>query len=167
MHLRKATPADSASLIVFLQKLYAESRFMLFEPDEFTATEAQQAARIEALAKADAGVMFVCEADGEIVGMVFGNRGSARRTRHSLYVVIGVLQDCAGRGVGRSLMEALEGWARAEQLHRIELTVDITNQRAIALYERCGFEREGVKRHARNLGGEYVDEYYMSKLIAV
>jgi len=99
--------------------------------------------------------------------MVLGNRRIARRTRHSLYVVIGVLQVWIGRGVGRALLEALESWARARGLHRLELTVDVENRRAIALYEKCGFEREGVKRHSRRIEGRYSDELYMSKLISV
>jgi len=35
-----------------------------------------------------------------------------------------------------------------------------------SLYERAGFEREGIKRHSLWLDGRYVDELYMSKLIA-
>jgi len=130
-------------------------------------TEEQQARRIEEMSRSESGVMLVCETNNELIGVVFGHRGVARRTRHSLYVVIGVLQAWVGRGVGRALLEALEAWARSKELHRLELTVDVTNQRAIALYEKCGFEREGVKRHSRKIDGKYSDELYMSKLISV
>lgn len=167
MRVREAIPSDSARLIAFFRTLYSETTFMLFEPDEFTVTEEQQARRIEEMSRSESGVMFVCETDDELIGVVFGNRGIARRTRHSLYVVIGVLQGWVGRGVGRALFEALEGWARSRALHRLELTVDADNRRAIALYEKCGFEREGVKRHSRKIEGRYSDELYMSKLIAV
>ena len=139
---------------------------MLFEPDEFTVTEEQQARGIEEMSRSESGVVFVCEEDNELIGAIAGNRGIARRTRHSLYVVIGVLQAWGGRGVGRALLEALEGWARSRGLHRLELTVDVDNRRAIALYEKCGFEREGVKRHSRRIEGRYSDELYMSKLLA-
>jgi len=44
--------------------------------------------------------------------------------------------------------------------------VQVHNIRAIALYENCGFEREGLKRHSLRIDGTYVDEYYMSKLLA-
>ena len=140
---------------------------MLFEQDEFTVTEEEQALRIAEASRSESGVIFVCEVDDDLVGVVFGNRGVARRTRHSLYVVIGVLQAWVGRGIGRALLEALEGWARSRGLHRLELTVDVENRRAIALYENCGFEREGVKRHSRRIEGSYSDELYMSKLITV
>ncbi len=167
MRAREAIPSDSARLVAFFRTLYSETNFMLFEPGEFALTEEQQARRIEEMSGSDAGVMFVCESDNELIGVVFGNRGIARRTRHSLHVVIGVLQAWVGRSVGRTLLEALEGWARSRGLHRLELTVDVDNGRAIALYEKCGFEREGVKRHSRKIEGRYSDELYMSKLIAV
>lgn len=167
MHVREATPSDSARLVALVRTLYEQTSFMLFEPDEFTITEEQQARRMEEVARSESGVMFVCEADDELIGVVFGNRGIARRTRHSIYIVIGVLQAWVGRGVGRALLEALENWARSRGLHRLELTVDVDNRRAIALYEKCGFEREGVKRHSRRVDGRYSDELYMSKLLAV
>jgi RimJ/RimL family protein N-acetyltransferase len=165
MRVREAMSSDSARLVGFFRQLYSETPFMLFEPDEFTVTEAQQAQRIEEMSRAESGVIFVCETPDDLIGVVFGNRGVARRTRHSLYVVIGVLQAQVGKGVGHALLNALEGWARARGLHRLELTVDVENRRAIALYEKCGFEREGVRRHSRRIEGRYSDELYMSKLI--
>ena len=167
MLVREAISSDSARLVAFFRTLYSETNFLLLEPNEFTVTEEQQARRIEEMSRSDSGAMFVCETDNELIGVVFGNRGIARRTRHSLYVVIGVLQAWVGRGVGRALLEALEAWARSRGLHRLELTVDVDNRRAIALYEKCGFAREGVKRHSRKVDGKYSDELYMSKLIAV
>jgi RimJ/RimL family protein N-acetyltransferase len=145
--------------------LYSETTFMLLERDEFTVTEEEQARRMEERVRTDSGVMFVCENDGQLIGAVLGHRGVARRTRHSLYIVIGVLQAWVGGGVGRSLWEALEGWAQSRGLHRLELTVAVENRRAIELYEKFGFEREGVKRHSRKLDGGYSDELYMSKLL--
>ena len=164
-HVREALCSDSARLIAFFKRLYSETDFMLFEPGEFTLTEEEQARRIEQMAKSQSGAMFVCEIDGDIIGVCFGNRGIARRTRHSVHVVIGVLRAWTGGGVGRLLLEALEGWARSNGVHRLELTVAVDNLRAIALYEKLGFEREGVKRHSRKIEGIYGDEYYMSKLI--
>lgn len=165
IRVREARPADAAGVIELFQKLYAETSFMLYEPGEWTPNPEDYARRLEEAWNAEAGVMFVCESDGDLIGVVFGNRGMARRTRHSLYVVIGMIQQWVGRGVGRALLQALEARARAKGIHRLELTVDAANQRAIALYEKCGFEREGLKRHSRRIEGAYFDELYMSKLI--
>lgn len=44
-------------------------------------------------------------------------------------------------------------------------TPEDTNRPAIALYERFGFEREGVKRAARVLGGRSEDILCMALLL--
>jgi RimJ/RimL family protein N-acetyltransferase len=78
---------------------------------------------------------------------------------------MGVLHAWVGRGIGRSLLEAVEGWAQSNGLHRLELMVNYNNERAIRLYEKFGFEREGVKRHALRVDGHYIDAFYVAKLI--
>jgi RimJ/RimL family protein N-acetyltransferase len=49
-------------------------------------------------------------------------------------------------------------------LHRIDLTVDAENTRAIRCYEKCGFIEEGRLRDARYIGGQYGDQIVMSVL---
>jgi RimJ/RimL family protein N-acetyltransferase len=49
-------------------------------------------------------------------------------------------------------------------LHRIELDVLATNARAIHLYERLGFRREGTLRDAQFRGGVYIDLVLMAIL---
>jgi RimJ/RimL family protein N-acetyltransferase len=39
------------------------------------------------------------------------------------------------------------------------------NQARVALYKKQGFEIEGRKRHSLLVGGHYVDEYLMAKLL--
>ncbi len=56
--------------------------------------------------------------------------------------------------------------ARERRLHRVELTVVADNHRAIRLYEKVGFQREGLKRE-NYLGedGKYHDEIIMGILL--
>ena len=166
MHIREAQPEDASAVIALFEKLYTETKFLLFEPGEATVSEEQYAQRIEQSATTEIGVMFLAEVQRELIAACFGNRGVAKRNRHSLFLVMGVLHSYSGNGVGNALLHAVECWATSKQLHRLELTVDVTNQRAISLYEKFGFQREGTKRHSLKIGGQYVDEYYMSKLIA-
>lgn len=139
--------------------------FMLFEHGESPRSVEQQSRIFEHWAKTDSGVMFVCEEDKELIGFVAGHRGVSRRQAHLIYIAMGVLQAWVGRGIGRSLLAALEGWAQSKGLHRLELMVNCNNGRAIRLYDKFGFEREGVKRHALRIDGHYVDAFYMAKLI--
>ena len=70
-----------------------------------------------------------------------------------------------GQGVGRRLMEALldmaDNWL---MLTRVELEVYTDNKRAVHLYEKMGFEIEGVRRKASVRNGVLADEYLMSRI---
>jgi putative acetyltransferase len=71
----------------------------------------------------------------------------------------------AGRGAGSALMAALLDVAdRWLGLRRIELTVYADNSRAIALYERFGFEREGLHKAFALRDGVFVDALAMARL---
>ena len=76
----------------------------------------------------------------------------------------GVLAAASGRGVGSGLFRELERWARAHEIHRLELTVMAHNRRARHLYERAGFAVEGRRRECLLVDGNVVDELYMAKL---
>jgi RimJ/RimL family protein N-acetyltransferase len=50
-------------------------------------------------------------------------------------------------------------------LWRLELTVMEDNRAALALYLSSGFQVEGLRRDAIDLGGRPVSEYYMGRLL--
>lgn len=87
------------------------------------------------------------------------------RTRHSGSIGIMIHKDYQNIGVGTALMEALldvaDNWL---MLIRVELGVFEDNKRAIHLYEKLGFEREGLKRLAAIRNGKYENEYVMARI---
>ena len=68
-----------------------------------------------------------------------------------------------GRGVGQALLEAMLAEADALAIGRVELDVYVDNTRAIALYARCGFVTEGLKRLEAFRAGAYVDAQVMAR----
>jgi putative acetyltransferase len=71
----------------------------------------------------------------------------------------------AGRGAGTALVRAALDLAdRWWNLKRLELWVYADNARAVALYERFGFEREGLHRAYAYRDGEYADCLAMARL---
>ncbi len=101
---------------------------------------------------------------GKAVGMIFLGREEARRS-HVGSIGMAVHDAYAGRGVGTALMAAVvdlaDNWL---QLKRLELSVYADNARAIALYERFGFEREGLSRAFAWRDGAYADSLAMARL---
>lgn len=49
-------------------------------------------------------------------------------------------------------------------LHRVDLRVLDFNVRAIAAYEKCGLQREGIERESASVGDEWHDDVRMSVL---
>ncbi|MFA0815753.1 MAG: GNAT family N-acetyltransferase [Anaerofustis sp.] len=87
------------------------------------------------------------------------------RNRHTATVGIMVHKDYQEMGVGSALMKAVldvaDNWL---MLVRVELSVFADNERAIHVYEKLGFEKEGIARKAAIRNGEYADEYIMARI---
>jgi L-phenylalanine/L-methionine N-acetyltransferase len=104
--------------------------------------------------------------DDDVVGEISLHTSPTRwRMRHVGGIGMAVRDDWQGEGVGTALMEAAldlaDNWLN---LRRIELTVYVDNAPAIALYEKFGFEVEGIHCHFALRNGEYVDAYSMARL---
>jgi RimJ/RimL family protein N-acetyltransferase len=59
------------------------------------------------------------------------------------------------------LMKEAFRWAPGAGISRFELSVMVTNTRAIAFYERVGFKFEGLRRRAYMVNGVPVDDHVM------
>ncbi|WP_313140030.1 GNAT family N-acetyltransferase [Rhizobium croatiense] len=79
------------------------------------------------------GEIFVAELAGVIVG--WGAREGERNYVSDLWVH----PDCQGKGVGRALLLHLCELMATEGLATVRLETHARNERAIRLYERCGF----------------------------
>jgi ribosomal protein S18 acetylase RimI-like enzyme len=77
---------------------------------------------------------------------------------------IGVLAPYRGQGIGKALIEAALKKAKQKGLTRIELTVRENNASAIALYEKMGFEKEGVHKNGVCIDGKYENHIFMALL---
>lgn len=165
MNIRAIQESDSEQFLRLGKLLDQETQFMMLEPGERTLTIEEQRQRIKNVLSQDNQMIFVVEDEHRLVGFLGAYGGSFRRNRHSAYIVIGILQEYVGQGIGKQLFEALEAWALDHQLHRLELTVMSHNERGIHLYQKMGYKIEGTKHDSLWVNGRYVDEYYMAKIL--
>jgi putative acetyltransferase len=101
---------------------------------------------------------------GAVVGQAGFDRHAGRRA-HAATLGISIHDDHRSKGIGtallRELLDAADNWFA---IRRLELTVYADNEPAIRLYERFGFEREGVARDFAFRAGRYADVLAMARL---
>ncbi|TWB18260.1 acetyltransferase (GNAT) family protein [Rhizobium sp. ERR 1071] len=105
---------------------------------------------------------FVALADGKVVGWCDISRHGFPSHAHAGRLGMGIIPAYRGRGLGRRLLEATLRAARDAEIECIELSVHADNDRAIALYEKVGFVREGLARNSVRIDGRYKDAIHMA-----
>jgi RimJ/RimL family protein N-acetyltransferase len=104
----------------------------------------------------------VAESDDGLIGEL----SALGRAGYAANIGMSVAKEWRGRGVGTALMQACVDWARASNVHKLGLHVWPHSEAALRLYERFGFEREGVLRsHYRRQNGELWDAIVMGLLL--
>ncbi|MGJ9411911.1 GNAT family N-acetyltransferase [Aeromicrobium sp. CF4.19] len=113
---------------------------------------------------------LVAELEGAVVGYVGLHRTIPLASHAHVLTIdgLGVLPSACGRGVGRALVEAAVAavaLAAERGARRVTLRVLAPNESARRLYERCGFEVEGVLRGEFHLEGRDVDDVLMARTL--
>ncbi len=117
---------------------------LLFSIEEgFAFDEAKQRRGLEMMLQdTSARQVFVAEADGGVVGMcsvqtlISTAEGAAAATVEDV-VVQPAFQ---GQGVGRRLLDALEGWCRGRGITRLHIMADRNNPPALDFYRRLEWQ---------------------------
>lgn len=163
--IREIHESDASAFLELRRQLDTETGGRLLEPGERGATVEQTRVCIRDVLAQSNSTILVVEDQGDLIGYLEASGGRYRRDRHHATIVIAVRRWRTGEGLGTRLFKRLEGWARDHGVHRLELTVMTHKQRALALYQKMGFEIEGTRWHALKVDGRFVNEYYMGKLL--
>lgn len=86
----------------------------------------------------DGGTTFVLDADGRFEGMV--SVFAEDDPSVVFLVAMWVAPERRGSGAAAGLVGEVVDWARRRGAERVVLTVEAGNDRAAALYRKCGFE---------------------------
>jgi putative acetyltransferase len=109
---------------------------------------------------------LVAEVDNDLVGQIgLTTFPLAPRRKHVGAIGMAVRDDWQGKGVGSALLQVVtdlaDNWLN---LSRLELEVYTDNEPAVHLYQKSGFEVEGIKKMYAFREGRYVDVYAMARL---
>jgi ribosomal protein S18 acetylase RimI-like enzyme len=105
--------------------------------------------------------------DGKLAGYILVIFGRYRKFRGNAYIGnVSVKSTERSYGIGTKLMNEAERQARERHARRIELEVFGSNTNAISIYEKMGYEKEGLKRAAIEMsGGKFDDMVLMAKFL--
>lgn len=166
MIIREIKAEDAEMFAELTREVEDGSAFMMMEPGERTLKGGQMEQRIKGMKQEGISTILIAIENHKLVGYLVAIGENIRRKRHSAYLVIGISKDYRGRGIGTALLWEAEKWAVERKLHRLELTVAVPNQAAVVLYQKAGFSIEGTKQDSLLINDQYVDEYYMAKLLS-
>jgi RimJ/RimL family protein N-acetyltransferase len=110
------------------------------------------------------GQCHVALEEESVVGWCDVQPAFGETRKHIGTLGMGLLPEFRKRGVGAQLLAAAIATAWSRGLSRIELTVREDNLDAKALYERMGFEHEGIHKKSMLVGTRYFDCYSMALL---
>jgi putative acetyltransferase len=159
--IRATEPGDAAGVAAMLNHVEVFPGLMQLPFTPMSRWEERLAKR-----GGEQDCQLVAVYEGQVVGSagLFMPTPSLRR-QHARTLGLNVAAGWQGRGIGRSLMQALlfwaDGWAH---VLRIELTVYADNFRAQALYRQFGFVEEGRFRAFALRDGCYADTLSMARL---
>ncbi|MEA5037283.1 hypothetical protein SDC9_25409 [bioreactor metagenome] len=103
--------------------------------------------------------------DRIIGGAGFYSQPPGTRLSHSAVFFLYIEPAFWGMSIGTKAIRFLEEEVRKRGFIRMECMVADTNPRAVSLYERLGYELEGIKKMAFYLDGKYIDLKFMGKII--
>lgn len=163
IEIREATLDDAPALHEYALALFAEGLPGIFRREGLTME--QEIAFLRPHVEQGNAVMFVAMDGNRIIGNIGFVGGTLAELAHSGEFGISLANGYRGRGIGTRLIAALEAWAPAHGITRITAHAWETNPGALRLYERLGYQHEGLLRGDVMVDGMPVDVHVLAKLL--
>jgi RimJ/RimL family protein N-acetyltransferase len=164
--VRPADPSDAEALTRLAEAVSAEPEAWLISTNGEWRSVGDERRYLKAVRRYPHAAVYVAErSDGAIVGRLSLARDTHPASTHVADLGLMVAKDARRQGVGLALMEAAVEWARASGVRKLELHVFPWNEPAVQLYERFGFEREGLRKGHYQRAGDDVDAILMAYVV--
>lgn len=145
--VREAVPADREFILATANRLGEFGAPPWRTPDEIVEGEVRTLRRHLSSPSPTEALLVAQDRSGQRLGFVFleSLRDYFRSESHGHVGILAVSGEAEGRGAGRALLQAAEGWARSRGYAFVTLNVFERNRRAREVYERAGYEAETLR----------------------
>ncbi|MDO4571764.1 MAG: GNAT family N-acetyltransferase [Clostridia bacterium] len=163
LRLRPPRLEDAGLLVEFPKKIGAETDFLLCDKNGIPGLDIEgERAYIQSTLDAPNTAMFLGFIEDELAALCDVRAEGRPRVAHNAQLSVAVLEKYWHIGVGSILMETMIDFARATGvLENLWLDLRADNRRALALYERFGFQAAGRLSRRIRVRGEYYDALIM------
>ncbi|VTS21426.1 GNAT family N-acetyltransferase [Streptococcus pseudoporcinus] len=165
--IEEARAEDAEAIINLLDQVAQETSF-ISDVEVFKKLSLEQLQFLLASQTESAlELCLVLKVDQELVGLLNISNSKLKETAHLGELFVVVSEAYQGYGLGQDLIEVALNWIREMGLlKKIELQVQVRNQKAIHVYEKFGFRIEGKRKLAvKTKDGEFLDTYFMGKIL--
>ncbi|MEX3623039.1 N-acetyltransferase family protein [Viridibacillus arvi] len=164
--IKEATKNDAQQMINFYNVVGGETDFLSFGKNEFNRDVEEYKKFIDSTSLEQNSIILIATLKDEIIGIASINSSQKDRTKHVGTLGIVVSEQLVGQGLGRKLMEELINWATSNGVtKKISLVTREDNTFAIELYEKLGFEKEGLLKKDNFINGVYYNTLVMGLFI--
>ena len=166
--VRTALPSDALGILVHVRQVMDEKIYTLSLSEELPLTEAQEVEWINKTNANPSSLILVAVHGEEVIGMLDFSPGHRQRIAHTGEFGMGLNAAFREDGIGAVMLTTLIGWAATTHpiIENVSLKVHATNSRAIALYQKFGFVKQGeMVRDLKYAPGHYVNTVLMVKFV--
>ncbi|MGW6191911.1 GNAT family N-acetyltransferase [Bacillus cereus] len=162
--IRSAAETDAEQLSKIRVQIDGETENMDREVGEgFIDTKGFQEI-IKTDSKKTRNLFLVTEVHNRIVGFSRCEGSDLKRLSHKVEFGVCIFKEYWGYGIGKNLLQKSIKWADENEVKKIALQVLETNEKAIQLYKKLGFEVEGILKNDKKLSdGKYYNTVVMGR----
>lgn len=163
--IRSARPNDAEELSALRLHIDGETENLDREQGEAFIDKIGFEQLIQSDTEKHRNIFLVATVDSRIVGFSRCEGNSLKRFAHKVEFGVCVLQAYWGHHIGQNLLKESIVWADASGIQKISLNVLEANSSAIKLYQKLGFEVEGILKHDKILSdGQFYNTIIMGRL---
>lgn len=164
--LRSPIKEDAQAMIDYLNIIGGESDFITFGKNEFSMSVEAEQDYIERINSMDNSKNVLIIIEDEIVGIASITSVQKKRMKHNGTLGISIRKKYWDIGLGSEIMNYLIDWAKSNKItKKINLLVREDNIRGVKLYEKFGFEKEGLLKKDICVNGIYYNTIAMGLYI--
>lgn len=162
--LREATPVDAKELLRVMTILDKETPYLLVNQQSLKLDPEEMAKQIDFIYEQDNQLILLAFNNEELIGVATVMADMDAPLKHIGEIGISILKEYWDFGLGTIMLEEIIEWTQEHQIiRRLEIKVQKRNERAIHLYNKLGFETEGIMKYGfLSENNEYLDVVMMS-----